>query len=66
MAMNKPIKIQKLDLETEEWKDYYKCYACRKGFVQPHSINLYSVKQVHYWLSYKGYEGSYYDAYDYG
>lgn len=27
MAMNKPIKIQKLDLETEEWKDYYKCYA---------------------------------------
>ena len=27
MAMNKPIKIQKLDLETEEWIDYYKCYA---------------------------------------
>lgn len=27
MAMNKPIKIQKLDTETETWQDYYKCYA---------------------------------------
>ncbi len=24
MAINKQIKIQKLDVETEEWKDYYK------------------------------------------
>ena len=27
MAMNKPIKIQKLDPKTEVWQDYYKCYA---------------------------------------
>ncbi len=27
MAMNKLIKIQKLDPESEEWSDYYKCCA---------------------------------------
>lgn len=27
MAMNKPIKIQKLNTDTEEWEDYYSCYA---------------------------------------
>ena len=27
MAMNKQIKIQKLDTDTEEWEDYYTCYA---------------------------------------
>ncbi len=27
MAMNKPIKIQKLNTETETWQDYYKGYA---------------------------------------
>lgn len=27
MAMNKLIKIEKLDPETEKWDEYYKCYA---------------------------------------
>ena len=27
MAMNRLIEIQKLNLETEEWQGYYKCYA---------------------------------------
>lgn len=27
MAMNKLIKIQKLDPDTEIWQDYYGCYA---------------------------------------
>ena len=27
MAMNKFIKIEKLDPETEKWDEYYKCYA---------------------------------------
>ena len=27
MAMNKKIKIQKLNEETEKWTDYYICYA---------------------------------------
>ena len=27
MAINKPIKIQKLNVETEEWQDYYNCCA---------------------------------------
>lgn len=27
MAMNKFIKIEKLDPETEDWNEYYKCYA---------------------------------------
>lgn len=27
MAMNKQIKIQKMNVETEEWKDYYLCFA---------------------------------------
>ncbi len=27
MAINKQIKIQKLDPETEKWEDYYTCYA---------------------------------------
>ena len=27
MAMNKPIIIQKLNAETEEWKNYYSGFA---------------------------------------
>ena len=27
MAMNKPIKIQKLNTDTEEWEDYYSAHA---------------------------------------
>ncbi len=27
MAMNKQIKIQKLNVNTEIWEDYYVCYA---------------------------------------
>ena len=27
MAMNKPIIIQKLNAETEEWQNYYSCFA---------------------------------------
>lgn len=27
MAMNKFIKIQKLNTETEEWQEYYSCFA---------------------------------------
>lgn len=27
MAMNKLIKFQELNPETEEWSDYYSCYA---------------------------------------
>ena len=27
MAMNKKIKIQQLNVETEEWNDYYSCFA---------------------------------------
>ena len=27
MAMNKLISIQKLNVKTEIWEDYYKCYA---------------------------------------
>ena len=27
MANNKFIKIQKLEVETEEWEDYYTCFA---------------------------------------
>lgn len=27
MAMNRLIEIQKLNLETEKWQSYYKCYA---------------------------------------
>ena len=27
MAINKPIRIQKLNVETEEWQDYYNCCA---------------------------------------
>lgn len=27
MAMNKQVKIQKLDKNTENWDDYYTCYA---------------------------------------
>jgi SPP1 family predicted phage head-tail adaptor len=27
MAMNKAIKIQKLNVDTEVWEDYYCCYA---------------------------------------
>ena len=27
MTMNKLIKIQKLNADTEEWENYYSCYA---------------------------------------